>query len=256
MTTQHVTTAFTHGGKIRVVTLSRPDKRNAITPAMFDALIEAFGQAPTPDECATVIRGAGDVFSSGVDLGERLRNGWPEKSPLVELCDAVRTYPLPVVTAVHGHAIAGGAMLALHGDLIVAAETATFSVPLVRLGLAAPWILCSRLVSRVGPGIGRDILLLGAAVPATRLWEANALNAIAPAADYEASLERVVNRLAENAPLSLRAHKAALTLIGEAGPHRDVQAEEELVRIALDSQDAKEGMAAQLEKRAPQFTGH
>lgn len=240
-------------GAVREVLLDRPEKRNALNPDMFAALIAAFDLAPPDTERLTVIRGTGRVFCAGVDLSERIQNGWPQDSPLVRLCEAIRLYPLPVVGAMQGDAIAGGAMLIMHCDIIVAAEGARLAMPLAQLGIAPPWILTSRTMDRIGPALGRDLLLLGDPVSAERLAQHNAINSVVPRERFAAEVDRVLQRLVINAPLSLRAVKAALARIGEAGANESHPAEDALVREALDSSDAREGMRARLERREPVF---
>lgn len=243
------------GGAIRTIVLDRHAKRNALSPHIFAALIEAFEAKPPAQECVTLIRAEGTVFCAGVDLSERIQNGWPQQSPLVRLCELMRTYPVPIVAAMQGDAIAGGAMMIMHCDLIIAAEGARLAMPLSQLGIAPPWILTSRTVDRIGAALAREMLFLGYPVTAERLYQANAVNAVVPRERFAAEVARVVDRLARNAPLSLRAVKGALTRIGEAGLGKDVTAEDRLTRIALDSLDSKEGMKARLEKREPQFVG-
>lgn len=243
------------GGAVRTIVLNRPEKRNAISPPMFDELIRVFGEPPGERERAVLIRGEGKVFCAGVDLAERIRNGWPQDSPLVRLCELIRTFPLPVVAAMHGDAVAGGAMLTLHCDLILAAEGARLAMPLAQLGIAPPWVMTSRTIDRVGPALGRDLLLLGDPVTAERLFQHNAVNACVPRERFQAEVDVVMQRLATNAPLSLRAVKAALAKIGDAGGAYGHDDQEPFVRAALDSEDAREGMRARLERREPQFQG-
>jgi enoyl-CoA hydratase/carnithine racemase len=243
------------GGAVKEVVLNRPEKRNALSPDMFDALIEAFETSPTEDERVVLVRGEGKVFCAGVDLSERVKNGWPQESPLVRMCEAIRTYPLPVVAALQGDAVAGGAMLAFHCDIIIAAEGARLAMPLAQLGIAPPWVITSRTIDRAGPALGRELVLIGNPVTAERLAQHNAINACVPREAFAAEVDRVVTRLAENAPLSARAVKAALAKIGDAGGKDGHPYEDGLVRAALDSEDAREGMRARLEKREPQFQG-
>jgi enoyl-CoA hydratase/carnithine racemase len=248
---------YSHDGAVRWIVLARPQKRNALNPAMFDYLNELFALTPPAHERATVIRAEGPVFCAGVDLAERIRNGWPERSPLVQLCEAMRRYPETVIGALQGDAIAGGTMMTLHCDLIVAKEGARLAMPLAQLGIAPPWVLTARTISRCGPALGREMVLVGHPVSVERLLAANAINAVFPAHDFEAGVARLVDRIAKNAPLSLRAVKASLTALGDwesedTDPHAK---ENELVRIALTSADSKEGMAARLEKRDPVFRG-
>jgi enoyl-CoA hydratase/carnithine racemase len=242
-------------GAVKEIVLNRPEKRNALAPHMFERLIEVFEAGPDENERAVLIRGEGRAFCAGVDLSERIQNGWPTESPLVRLCEAIRTYPLPVVAAMHGDAIAGGAMLAMHCDLIIAQEGARLAMPLAQLGIAPPWIMTSRTIDRVGPSLGRDLLLLGNPVPAERLYAHNAVNACVPREAFADEVNRTMARLVANAPLSLRAVKAALALIGDAGGKDGHPDQESYVRAALDSTDAREGMRARLERREPVFQG-
>ena len=240
---------------MREIVLNRPEKRNALSPAMFDRLVELFEVDPPAAEKVTLIRGEGRVFCAGVDLSERIKNGWPQKSPLVRLCEAIRLYPVPIVAAVQGDAVAGGCMLTLHCDLIIAAEGARLAMPLSQLGIAPPWILTSRTLDRVGPALGRDMVLLGNPISAERLAQHNVINAVVPRERLQDEVDRVIDQLVVNAPLSLRAVKAALASIGEAGIRDPHPAEDDLVRQALDSRDAREGMTARLERRQPVFEG-
>ena len=145
--------------------------------------------------------------------------------------------------------------MAMHCDLIIGAEGARLAMPLAQLGIAPPWILTSRTIDRVGPALGRDLVLLGNPISAERLYQHNAVNACVPREAFRAEVDRVVDRLVANAPLSLRAVKAALAKIGDAGGEHGHPDEDRLVREALDSTDAREGMRARLERREPVFQG-
>jgi enoyl-CoA hydratase/carnithine racemase len=242
-------------GAVRTIVLDRAAKRNALTPAMFAYLIELFTTPSSSKERVTLLRAEGPVFCAGVDLSERIQNGWPQESPLVRLCEAMRAYPHPVVAALQGDAIAGGTMMTLHADLVVAAAGARIGMPLAQLGIAPPWVLTARTIARCGPALGREMVLVGNPVSVERLLAANAINAVYPREEFPGAVERLVDRLARNAPLSLRAVKASLASLDDiqvADPH---VAENALVRAALDSRDAKEGMAARLEHREPNFQG-
>lgn len=252
---EHVKVGFERDGAVKTVVLSRPEKRNALSPPMFDALISAFECEPEQRERVVLIRGEGRAFCAGVDLSERIERGWPQESPLVRLCEAMRVYPLPIVAAMQGDAIAGGAMMTLHCDLILAAEGARLGMPLSQLGIAPPWILTSRTIDRAGPALGRELVLLGYPISAERLAQHNVVNAVVPREQFQDEVDRVVDRLVRNAPLSLRAVKAALASIGEAGGRALREREDSLVRAALDSRDAVEGMKARLERREPLFEG-
>ncbi len=107
----------------------------------------------------------------------------------------------------------------------------------------------------MGPALGRDLVLLGNPISAERLYQHNAINAVVAREAFAAEVDRTVARLVANAPLSLRAVKAALAEIGAAGIEDEHPNEDKLVREALDSADAREGMRARLEYREPAFQG-
>jgi enoyl-CoA hydratase/carnithine racemase len=190
------------------------------------------------------------VFCSGIDLNERLVHGAP---PLDTLCEVIRDYPLPVVARMQGDAIAGGAFLALFCDFVIAAKAARFWVSLVQIGLAPPWPLTRHLTQLATPALARELVLLGDPVTAERLAAADVITAAVEPDGLDAEVDRVVQRLAQNAPLSLRAIKATLTAQAFAEvPHDDV---EKLIHAARDSEDGREGVQARLERRMPQYAG-
>jgi enoyl-CoA hydratase/carnithine racemase len=208
------------------------------------------------DDRVVVIRGKGSVFCSGLDMAERRAMAETgEASGIEDMLHAIELCPLPVVGVVHGDAIAGGNELALHCDLVVASETARFGMSLAQVGLAPNWFLAKKLMEVLGPVITREMLLLGDPLPANRLHALGLIARCVPANQLVAEATKVINRLAANAPLSLKAMKL-LTVrqlaFRDAIPHEDVDA---LVRAALGSEDAREGMLARLEKRATRFRG-
>jgi enoyl-CoA hydratase/carnithine racemase len=247
---EHVTIGYERGGAVRRVVIDRPDKRNALSREMFATLTREFEREPPASEAVTVIESTGHVFCSGIDLNERLAHGAP---PLAELCEAISAYPLPVVARVQGDAIAGGAFLALACDFIVADEAAKLWVSLVQIGLAPPWPLTRRLARIAGPQFARELALLGDPVSCARLAEGQVVTAAVPASDLAATTEAMIDRLARNAPLSLRAIKATLIAGDDDDPAPD--AVERMIASARDSQDGREGVSARLERRAPHFSG-
>jgi enoyl-CoA hydratase/carnithine racemase len=240
----------TDDGAVRTITIDRPDKRNAVTRAMFAELTELFEVSPPPTERVTVLRSEGSVFCSGIDLNERLVHGAP---PLAELCEVIHDYPLPVVARMQGDAIAGGAFLALFCDFVVAVKPARFWVSLVQIGLAPPWILTRRLAELATPALARELVLLGDPLTAEYLAEAHVIISAVEPAELDAEVDRIVSRLAQNAPLSLRAVKA--TLAAKAYQENPYDEVEEMIVRARDSEDGREGVQARLERRMPQYAG-
>ena len=243
------------GGAVRQVILARADKRNALDADMLIALTQAFTETPGPDERAVVIRAEGPVFCAGLDLRERGGGAVGGAGAIEAMLHAIETYPLPVVAVVQGDAIAGGNELALHCDFVVASESARFGMSLARIGLAPSWFLAKRLLEVAGPVGAREMLLLGEPLPARRMAELGLIHRCVASAELEAAADAVIQRLAANAPLSLKAMKALMVramTFRDAIPHADVDA---LVAAASASADAREGIAAMLERRAPRFEG-
>ena len=192
----------TREGAVRVITLARAEKRNALSMAMFEVLIGAFEQEPPPAQRLTLLRAEGPVFCAGVDLGQRAERAVAEgESPLERLCAAITGHQLPVVAAVQGAAIGGGLMIALHCDFVVAVDEAKVGNSAVQLGLAPPWPITRRVADAAGPALARELLIGGDLVPAERLAAAHVIAAAVPAAEFDAEVERIVERLALNAPL-------------------------------------------------------
>jgi len=241
-------------GAVRNVLLNRPEKRNALDADMLAGLQAAFTEPPAAGERVAVIRSEGPAFCAGLDLKERsARPGGA--SPIEAMLRAIEHFPLPVVAIVQGDAIAGGNELALHCDLVVASTTARFGMSLAQIGLAPSWFLAKKLLEVAGPVTTRRILLLGDPLPAQRLYDLGVISHIAEPADLEAEAAAVIQRLSENAPLSLKAMKALIVrqmAFRDQIAHKDVDA---LVEQVRRSQDAQEGMAARLARRKASFKG-
>jgi enoyl-CoA hydratase/carnithine racemase len=243
-------------GPVRTITLNRAEKRNAMDAEMLRELLAAFSTAPAPEERVAVIRALGPVFCAGLDLRERI-GGAPVggASPIEAVLHAIEHYPLPVVAIVQGDAIAGGNELALHCDFVVASTAASFGMSLAQIGLAPTWFLAKKLLEVAGPVASREILLLGNPVPAARMVELGVIaRAVAPD-ELDAAAATIIDRLAANAPLSLKAMKSLLVRemeFRDGIPHADI---DRLVDEARTSADAREGIAARLERRRPAFEG-
>ena len=242
-------------GAVRTVTLNRPEKRNALNSEMLERLYAAFSGEPAAEERVAVIRAEGPVFCAGLDLRER-EEGLPGGEVSIEqMLDAIQHWPLPVVAVVQGDAIAGGNELALHCDFVVASVEAKFGMSLAQIGLAPSWFLAKKLLETAGPVASREILLLGDRVPAWRMHEIGAIARVAEPESLDEAAEAVIDRLARNAPLSLKAMKALLVRemdFRDQIEHADV---DDLVQQARASQDAKEGIRALFERRPAEFRG-
>jgi enoyl-CoA hydratase/carnithine racemase len=251
-------------GPVRTITLNRPTKRNALTPEMLEAATAAFSGAPGDGERVAVIRSTGPVFCAGIDLKRRLEGsegptgGQPDESglsPVEHLFHSVEQWPLPVVAVVQGDAIAGGNELALHSDLVVASTRASFGMSLAQIGLAPSWFLTKKLLEVAGPVTTRELLLLGDPVPAPRLAELGVIARVVPPHRLAGEADAIIDRLAANAPLSLRAIKGVINREMAFRDHIDHDDVDRLVAMARGSDDARIGMAARLAGEPARFTG-
>ena len=241
-------------GAVRNVLLNRPEKRNALDAEMIAELKAAFTRPPGSEERLAVIRAAGPVFCAGLDMRERSERPMGA-SPIEAMLHTIETYPLPVVAVVQGDAIAGGNELALHCDLVVASSAARFGMSLAQIGLAPSWFLAKKLLEVAGPVTTRRILLLGDPLPAQRLYDLGVISHVAEPGNLERVAGEVIQRLADNAPLSLKTMKALIVremAFRDGIAHEDVDA---LVEGVRRSADAQEGMAARLARRKPAFKG-
>ncbi|MBI5948239.1 MAG: enoyl-CoA hydratase/isomerase family protein [Chloroflexi bacterium] len=243
-------------GPVKTVTLNRPEKRNAMNADLLSGLHAAFREQPPATERVAVVRANGPVFCAGLDLRERAGTlDSPGASPIEAVLEAIEHYPLPVVAVVQGDAIAGGNELALHCDIVVASTAARFGMSLAQIGLAPTWFLAKKLLEVAGPVASREILLLGDPIPAARMHALGVISRVAEPSRLEEEAALVIDRLAANAPLSLRAMKALLVremAFRDGIAHADVDA---LVEATRGSADAREGMAARLDKRPARFEG-
>ena len=243
-------------GPVKTVTMNRPEKRNALDTEMLDALLDVFTAAPDASDRVIVVRGEGPSFCAGIDLAERQRKpSTGTESPVERVFHAMEMNPLPIVAVVQGAAIAGGCELALHCEFVVAAESARFGMSLAQIGLAPTWFLAKKLMEVAGPVGTREILLLGDPMSARWMYDRGVIGRVVSEDQLNAEAGKIIDRLAANAPLSLRAMKALIVrelAFRDDIDHQDIDV---MVRAARGSEDAKEGIAARLEKRAPVFKG-
>ena len=240
---------ITTEGAVRTVIMNRPEKLNAMSDEMLEDLQAAFSATPADEERVTILRGEGRSFCTGRDISQGM------KVSVEPVFHAVETYPLPVIAVVQGYAIAGGCEIALHCDFVVASANARFGMSLAQIGLAPSWFLAKKLLDVAGPVSTREILLLGDTLPATRLHELGMIARVAEPDEIEATVDALVERLVQNAPLSLRGIKALLVremMFRDGIEHADV---DEIVAAVRFSEDAVEGKRARLERRAANFQG-
>ena len=198
------------------ITLNRPEKRNAITSEMMTALSEVL-QRGAADSAVRVllIRGAGKDFCAGLDLSEELKSAEDAETSLAsarrlgDLYIAMRRHPKPVISAVQGRALGGGAGIATASDLILAAESAQFGYPEVKLGFI-PAIVATMLRRAVNERQAMELALTGEPLNAPRAYAIGLINCVFPDAEFDSEVERYVAALAESSATALSLSKALL----------------------------------------------
>jgi enoyl-CoA hydratase/carnithine racemase len=248
-------------GMIGVITLDRPDNRNSMTPELLDAFSAASAAARGDASIrCVVVTGTGACFSSGADFKSTLQRDSGEAPhersyamyvPFLSLLDL----EVPVIGALNGHAVGGGFGLALVCDLRIGAVGAKYGANFVKLGLA-PGMSISYLLPRiVGMPNASELLLTGRLVDGREAQALGILNRAVPAEQVLPEAMALARTIAENAPLAVRATKAAIRR-GLALTVREAAREEAVAQAeTLASDDCREGIAALLEKRTPSFTG-
>jgi enoyl-CoA hydratase/carnithine racemase len=246
-------------GHVAVVTLNRPEKRNALNAAMSEAFAEALTGALHDTAVRVVVLTAeGPAFSAGMDLAEFSSSSVP--SPKAEatnkmLMEFIRgTYPKPLVAGVNGPAVGGGFELVLACDLVVAATTATFGLPEVRRGLFAGGN-GTLLPRRIPRALALEVGLTGEPFGAERAHQLGLVNRVVPAADVRAESLALAERIAANGPLAVQTTRQLMHLAAEAGAEREWEAVAAAWAVVTASEDAKEGARAYLEKRSPSWSG-
>lgn len=242
-----MTVGVEHRGAVLLVSLDRPERRNALDHATLVALREAQQVAERTGVRALVLTGRGAGFCAGADL-----TGVEGGEFVAALTAALRGFcslRIPTIAAVHGAALGAGTQLALACDLRVAAPGSRFGIPAARLGLVIDEWTIARLAREVGWSIARDMLVAASTYDTAILHAAGFVHRVG---DLDAALAWA-DELAGLAPLTIAAHKLALERLAPALPgDADVAAARE---HAWRSSDAEEGRRAFLEKRPPRFRG-
>ncbi len=257
---------FERRGHVGVVTFNRPERRNALTPAMLFALHDVLeGWAKSGEARAVVFTGAGGrAFSSGFDigaiptdpdpdLGRRLR----EENPLELGLRGVKRYPFPTLAMLGGHCFGAALHLARCCDLRVGADDIAVGMPPARLGVVYPPEGIAQFASVLGMARARELFFTGRTYRGDEVREIGLVERLVPRAELEATTFALAEEIAANAPLAVRGMKRILDLVESAGALSDEAEGEarELVAGAMQSEDAREGQKAFLEKRKPRFTG-
>ena len=246
-----MTVDFEQLGAVTVVTINRPERRNALDPATMSGIGRALVEAENDDAVrCVVLTGVGDkAFCAGMDLRAFAEGGisldelpTPGLDVLVE-----RLYPKPVIAAINGAALAGGFEIMLACDLVVAADHAVFGIPEVKRGLVAAGG-GTRLPRRVPLAVALELGLTGASIDAARARELGLVNHVVPADGLREAALELAQAIADNGPLAVAATKE---LMWAEAAGMSLAAVGARSRKVFESEDAREGALAFAERRAP-----
>ncbi len=252
----------TRDGPTLIMTLSNPSMRNALGPNVYEAMMDVFLQQVPRDAGirALVLTGEGGMFCGGGNLTRLRENQYAPKEVQAKSIDklhtavrAMRACQLPVIAAVEGHAAGAGFSLALNCDMIVAAEDAKFTMSYVKVGLTPDGGGSYSLTKLLPRQMAAEFMMLGDVIPATRLHSVGVVNSIVPkGASLDAAMS-IAERLADGASGAQGRVKRLIALAEGQQMQQHLDWEKEAFVESLHSLEAKEGIAAFLGKRTPNF---
>jgi enoyl-CoA hydratase len=242
--------------RVLVITLNRPDQRNAINAALAEGMHQALTMLDAEDDLSVgVITGAGKGFCSGMDLKAFVAGESPYVADRGFAGITQRSADKPLIAAIEGFAVAGGLEVALSCDLIVAARGARLGIPEVKRSLIAAGGGLLRLPRVLPRNVAMELVLTGDPIHAERGYELGLVNRLAePGGALDAALE-LAGSIAHNGPLALAASKRILTESVDWPDAEFFTRQREITRPVMESDDAREGATAFAEKRAPVWKG-
>jgi enoyl-CoA hydratase/carnithine racemase len=242
--------------RVLVITINRPDVRNAINTAAATAIADAVDELDdSEDLVAGVITGAGRSFCTGMDLKAFLAGERPSVRDRGFAGIVEKPPEKPMIAAVEGHAIAGGFEIVLACDLIVAADNAVFGLPEVKRGLVAAGGGLLRLPHRVPYHLALEWALTGGFISAQQAHAVSLVNRLTPVGGALAVALELATGIAANGPLAVRATKKIIASSSAWAPDEAFDRQREISEPVRASADAREGARAFAEKRAPRWRG-
>ncbi len=258
---QYHTIQLAQDGPVAVLTLNRPEKRNAISFELIEDLLAALGEVAKSDAVVLIITGAGKAFCSGMDLenlksllGRTAKQNVDDSRKMVQLFRTLYEFPKVTIAAVNGAAVAGGTGLALLCDFTIAVADAKFGYTEVRIGFV-PAIVSTFLLRQIGEKQARDLLLTGRLFGAEEALRLGLINEIVTPEELMPRAHAMAKLLLENSPTSLRATKQLLTDHARAELDEQIEAAVQENAAIRQTADFREGITSFLEKRKPVWTG-
>jgi enoyl-CoA hydratase/carnithine racemase len=244
---------------VGIVTLDRPETRNALSPGLMEELgaaIDAFDA--DPEVRCIVIAGSDDVFAAGADIKAMAERSFQEvlDASTMPFWQRIASCRTPLVAAVSGFALGGGCELALLCDMIVAAETAEFGQPEITLGIIPGGGGTQRLARVLGKQRTMELVLTGRRIDAKEALRLGIVNIVTPKRKWREEAIELARVVARRPPLAVRLAKQAVLAADEMNLSAGLSHERRLYELAMATEDRVEGMRAFIEKRRPSFRGH
>ncbi|MAM81152.1 MAG: enoyl-CoA hydratase [Gammaproteobacteria bacterium] len=254
-------------GQVDWLTLNRPNALNAINTPMVAELRDYFGRLAEDRQTRVVVmRGAGRAFCAGLDIKDSQAGtyerpfgaGMGFQGYLAEVYIRMRRCPQPIISLIHGAACGGGFSFVLASDIRVAGESAKMNAAYIKIGLSACDMGCSYFLPRlVGTSIASELMLTGRFIHAERALSTNLVSEVVPDDKLEAAALPYIDDMLATSPMGLRLTKEGLSMaIDAAGLEAAMAIENRNQLMCSRTDDAKEGMMAFIEKRAPNYKGH
>ena len=247
-------------GRVAIITINRPDKRNALNIKTREEGAALLDQLRDDDSVGVVVfTGAGDkAFVAGADIGEfASRTATTQRDVMTSrsLFTAIDTFPKPVIAMINGYCLGGGCELALACDIRIASQNASFGQPEINLGIIPGGGGTQRLPRLVGEGKAMELILTGEIIDANTAFAIGLVNHVVPADQLQTKTLEIATRIAEKSPIALQLAKEAVKLASKSNLDEGLRREVDLFALCFSTEDKNEGVSAFLEKRKPAWKG-
>ncbi|MCC6956892.1 MAG: enoyl-CoA hydratase/isomerase family protein [Anaerolineales bacterium] len=245
-------------GRVGLARLNRPRELNALNPRLMSELMEALGDFDADESVgAIVIAGNERAFAAGADIRDMAGATSVEmlKRDPIGYYDRIRGVKKPVIAAVSGWCLGGGNELALSCDMIVASETARFGQPEINIGVIPGAGGTQRLTRALGKALAMEVILGNRVLSAQEALHHGLINRVVPVERYLDEALELAEQIAQRAPLALRLAKQAVNNAFETSLSEGIANERRAFYLLFSTEDQKEGMAAFIEKRSPEWKG-
>jgi enoyl-CoA hydratase len=260
MSQSYETLLLERRNRVAIITINRPDKRNALNIKTREEGAAALEELRADDSVGVVvITGAGDkAFIAGADIAEFAgRTAISQRAVMVgrSLFTAFDTFPKPIIAMINGYCLGGGCEVALACDIRIASANASFGQPEINLGIIPGGGGTQRLTRLVGEGKAMEMILTGEIIDAQTAFRIGLVNHVVPLDQLEAKTMEIATRIAAKGPISVSLAKEAVKVASRSNLDEGLRREVDLFALCFSTEDKDEGVSAFLEKRKPVFKG-